>query len=183
MLFLNTLNIENFKNIKKADFNFSKINLIEGDTGEGKTAIVQAIALLFCNYISGKMEDYINWDNDNFKLNSNFYYPIPEKSFNYLIEVSRKKGTDRTLSGNIITELYGSDLKKSDTYKYIADNIVDPHLTIYSSISEQNKTSIILTEALKSPTKIFFITSKLFVGDFNASARITAVLFCSEILE
>ena len=162
MLFLNTLNIENFKNIKKADFNFSKINLIEGDTGEGKTAIVQAIALLFCNYISGKMEDYINWDNDNFKLNSNFYYPIPEKSFNYLIEVSRKKGTDRTLSGNIITELYGSDLKKSDTYKYIADNIVDPHLTIYSSISEQNKASVILTEALKSPTKSLEVIKKIF---------------------
>ena len=162
MLFLNNLSIKNFKNIKSADFKFSKINLIEGDTGEGKTAIVQAIALLFCNYISGKMEDYINWNAEAFELESNFYYPILEKSYSYNINVSKKKGTNRILSGGTITELYGNDLTRSDTYKYIANNIVDPHLTIYSSISEQNKTAVILTEALKSPTKSLEIIKKIF---------------------
>lgn len=154
MLFIKNLSLRNFRNIKKADFEFSKINLIEGETGEGKSAIFQALSLLFCNYLEGKIEEWINWDSDKFNISCEFNYKNID--YKYLIEATQKGNTNRKLT-------FGKEeYNKSDAYKYLAQNVLDPHLTLYSSISEQGKTASILFE---SPTKSLETLKKIFKVD------------------
>lgn len=154
MLFINNLKIKNFKNIEDIDLNFSKINLISGEAGNGKTAIQQSLILMLCNYIEGKLEDYINWQNNSkeFLLNMNFSYM--SNKYNY--EIKCGKSTDRIL------KIGNEEYFKSDAYKYISDNILDPVLTLYSNISEQGKTASLLFE---TPAKGLEIIKKIFKLD------------------
>lgn len=153
MLFINSLDIENFKNIKNATLKFDKINLIEGETGEGKSAIFQSIVLALCNYVEGSLLEYVNHDALKSKIVQNFNF----KNIEYINEIEiSEKGSNRKLKFN--EEFY----QRSDVNKYIEANILDPHLTLYSNVSEQGKTSSILFE---SPAKSLETLKKIFKVD------------------
>lgn len=156
MLFIDKLKLNNFKNIEEVELNFSKINLISGEAGNGKTAILQALVLLLCNYTEGKLEDYINWRNNSDEFFIDCFFKYLNKEIRYKIKCG--KSTDRELT------IVGEDQPylRSDSYKYIADNILDPVLTLYSNISEQGKTSSLLFE---SPSKGLETIKKIFKID------------------
>ncbi len=152
MLYLNSLNIKNFKNVEDIDLNFSRINLISGEAGNGKTAILQAITLLLCNYTEGKLDDYLRWSSDSYDLNLDYNY-MGDK---YLYNINCGSSTKRSLSTP------NGICVQSDAYTFMADNILDPTLTLYSNISEQGKTASLLFE---SPTKGLEIIKKIFKID------------------
>mgnify|MGYP002508308905 CR=1 FL=1 len=48
------VNIENFKGIKSADFDFDRsVNIIIGNNGAGKTSVLEAIAVALGGFLSG----------------------------------------------------------------------------------------------------------------------------------
>lgn len=53
-MYLSKIHIENFKGIKSADFDFDRsVNIIIGNNGAGKTAVLEAIAVALGGFLSG----------------------------------------------------------------------------------------------------------------------------------
>ena len=90
MLYLNDLHIKNFKNIENLHLKFSKINLISGEAGNGKSAIQQVLTLLLCNYIEGRLEDYVNWNNDSDEYNLLLNFKFLNNKYEYIINCGKK---------------------------------------------------------------------------------------------
>ncbi len=65
-MFLKKLELTNFRNFKKQSFNFSKLNIISGPNGKGKTNILEAIHLLSCtkSFRTAKNSDLVLWGKD-----------------------------------------------------------------------------------------------------------------------
>ncbi len=65
-MFLKKLELINFRNFKKQGFNFSKLNIILGPNGRGKTNILEAIYLLSCtkSFRTAKNSDLVLWGKD-----------------------------------------------------------------------------------------------------------------------
>ncbi|WP_439505754.1 ATP-dependent nuclease [Sediminibacterium sp.] len=70
-MYLSKVNIQNFKGIKSQEFSFdSKINIIIGENGSCKTALIDAIRLLY-NLGSPKKDYYISNDDFHFDKTTN----------------------------------------------------------------------------------------------------------------
>lgn len=156
MLYLDNLHIQNYNNIEDLYLNFSRINLISGEPGNGKSSIQTTLALLLCNVTEGRLEDRINWSNNSKEFNLLLNFRYLNNKYQYSINCG--KTTRRELVVPFEEEPY----MNSDAYRYIFDNILDPTLTMYSNISEQDKTSSLLFE---SPAKGLEIIKKIFKVD------------------
>lgn len=142
-MILKKLYLKNFKHIKEAEFNFNKrINLFSGDPGQGKTSIFEAIRYLYTNDLDGKISEYINWDPkvDEFIIKSKSTN-IDGTIINYDIRVTKNK-TEKILTLNDSKE---NIFYNSDATKKMAE-ILNPLITNYSAISEQEKTSALIFE-------------------------------------
>jgi DNA repair exonuclease SbcCD ATPase subunit len=134
-MFISNLSIKDFKNIKDINLDFKKINVIAGETGEGKSAIIEALTFLQTNYLSDKIEEYIRWNQKKFVISETFKY----KSKEYFYKIIGGKTTDREL------KIDSEDYYKSDAVKQLS-TIIDPDLTLYSNISLQHKSTELLFE-------------------------------------
>jgi len=132
------LEIKNFKTISHIEINrFDKINLIQGDTGQGKTTILEAINLLLLNSLNSKVENYIKWGKKKFLVSGEF--SLLNNDYVYSIE-GTAKGYNRELIIN------GTDhYKNSDAVKKMAE-VIDAKLAKYSCFSEQGEATKILFE-------------------------------------
>ena len=135
-MFIRNLYIKDFKNIKEVNFSFDKINVISGNTGQGKTAVIQALTFLLCNYLDDNINEFVRWGKAQFIIRIVFSH----LNNNYEYEIIGGKATKRKLIINSEEELL-----QSDTYKYLFD-ILDPTLTLYSNISLQHNTTGLLFE-------------------------------------
>ncbi len=65
-MFLKKIELTNFRNFKKQSFDFSKLNIISGPNGRGKTNILEAIYLLSCtkSFRTAKNSDLVLWGKD-----------------------------------------------------------------------------------------------------------------------
>lgn len=65
-MFLKKLDLTNFRNFAEQSFNFSKLNIICGPNGKGKTNILEAIYLLSCtkSFRTSKNSDLVLWGKD-----------------------------------------------------------------------------------------------------------------------
>ena len=90
-MFIKNLYIKDFKNIREIRLEFNKINSFSGETGQGKTAIVEAITLLLTNKLQDKMENYVRWGANKFIIESDFIHL--NKEYSYRIECPLKGGT------------------------------------------------------------------------------------------
>jgi DNA repair exonuclease SbcCD ATPase subunit len=158
---IHSLQIENFKNLKKIDFNFNRrINLFEGPAGQGKSAILSALEYPFTNFLKEKIDE---WKRDN--IYDFFIHEIFEHKGNlYDIEInSTKTGVNKKL---IINNESSYPKLNSDATKYLA-TIINPALTRYSAIAEQEKTAVLLeqkpAERLRQFKEIFGIDNLMFI--------------------
>ena len=56
------LKIKNFKTIKEIDISLdSKVNVITGDTGSGKSSILEAVSYLLTDSLDDKLIEYVRW--------------------------------------------------------------------------------------------------------------------------
>ena len=155
------LEIKNFKTISHLEINnFDKINLIQGDTGQGKTTILEAINLLLLNSLNSKVENYIKWGEKKFLVSGEF--SLLNNDYNYLIEGSTK-GYSRELIINGVDHY-----KNSDAVKKMAE-VIDAKLAKYSCFSEQGEATRILfekgSERLENFKVLFGIEKIAFVVD------------------
>ena len=65
-MFLKKIDLTNFRNFKKLSLDFSKLNIITGPNGKGKTNILEAIYLLSCtkSFRTAKNSDLVLWGRD-----------------------------------------------------------------------------------------------------------------------
>jgi DNA repair exonuclease SbcCD ATPase subunit len=132
---INRLYVKNFKNIKEVEIDsFSRINVIVGDNGQGKSSILSALSFVFTGSLEEKMDQYIRWGCDSFEIECNFSHECAD--YNYEIEVG--KCTKRKLVINDAEEF-----TNSEAVKKLAE-IIDPNLTLHSCVSEQGKTTQLL---------------------------------------
>jgi DNA repair exonuclease SbcCD ATPase subunit len=136
-MFIKNLKINNFKNISDLDLTFSKLNLISGNTGSGKTAILEALALLIANHTEGNIAEYIKWSAKKFEIESEF--SLDNK--NYIYNIVGGKTNNRTL----FIEGEDQPYKNSDATKKLGE-VINSELVLYSNISMQGKSTQLLFE-------------------------------------
>lgn len=85
-MLIENLKLKNFGPFREANLNFTPgINLILGNNYQGKSHILKAIAFMLVNYKEKKIEDFCNWDSNNFFIQMLFTYAgVPfEVEYNY----------------------------------------------------------------------------------------------------
>lgn len=137
---INEIYLKNFKAISEENFNFKNINLITGNSGEGKTAVIEALAFALTNDLKDNISEYVKWGSDKFIISINFDHN--SHNYFYTIVGSNKSTTKREL---IIDNDINTIFLNSDAVKEI-ETIIDPILTLYSNISMQHKSTALLEE-------------------------------------
>jgi len=130
-MYINNLELQNFKNISNKKFKFNKINLFQGNNGSGKSSTLESLVFLLSDYLSGKMSDYIKWGESKFSIYSEF------DDFSYLIEY------DKTTKRKLVTKQ--EEYIGSDAVKYLKE-FINPTIALYSNISIQGQSTQLLFE-------------------------------------
>jgi exonuclease SbcC len=140
-MFIKQFEVQNFKNIQKAQFEFEKINVIYGENGSGKSSVLEAISYVITNKLGARLEDYISRGKDFFQIRSN----IDHKGINYKYSIKNQKNTEKTLA---VKDTDGeiTNYKNTSATKHLAE-VIDPILAYYSSISLQGKSTSILFDS------------------------------------
>jgi DNA repair exonuclease SbcCD ATPase subunit len=81
---IENLQFSNFRQFEKLNLNFAKINVISGDTGSGKSSILEGLSLAFCKKTKNNLDSCIRRGLEKaevklrFKtlLEDTFYYKI-----------------------------------------------------------------------------------------------------------
>jgi DNA repair exonuclease SbcCD ATPase subunit len=138
-VFINKINIKNFGAIDSIEKTFSRINLIMGDNGSGKSTFLSTLVYSLCNYLDLKIEDYIKTGSKKFEIQTDFNH----LNNHYLLNIEGSgKGSEKELIVN------GSEkFKNSQAIEYIEHYIHKPKLTLASSFTLQGKGSDILFES------------------------------------
>lgn len=116
-MYISRISIENFKGIKKAQFDFSRsVNLIIGNNGSGKTSILEAVAVALGGFLAG-IDDVntVHFSNDEImrigiptgdgSYNTKYITPIKvgvdmlvnEKHFSFIRKKNSKKASRSTV--------------------------------------------------------------------------------------
>ena len=159
-MFIEKIKIKDFACIEDIDVSFSKMNLITGDNGSGKSKFVSAIIYSLCDYLDVKILDYVRTGADKFYIENTFSHI----GNNYNIKITgSSKGTDKVLTVND-KDVY----KNSQAVEYIEKYIHNPKLTLASAITMQGKGSDILFEPnqkrIERLKQIFNIEKLNYVG-------------------
>jgi DNA repair exonuclease SbcCD ATPase subunit len=137
-MFIEKLRLKNFGSLSDFTADFSKINLIVGNNGSGKSKILNTIVYSLCDYLDEKISDYIKIGSDKFEIDIAFNH-LSQK---YQLQIEgNKKGSEKILT------VAGKDVyKNSQAVDYIETYIHNPKLTLASAITMQGKGSDILFE-------------------------------------
>jgi DNA repair protein SbcC/Rad50 len=129
------LKLENFKQIKNADINFTNgITLISGDNGSGKTSILEAISLLIADHTKKTLKDLINWNSNYFNISIEFEHL--GKNFKENFYYSEKK-SERELYIDSVNVGKGNDATEK------LSEYINPKLSLASAISAEGEIDII----------------------------------------
>jgi DNA repair exonuclease SbcCD ATPase subunit len=138
-MFIDNLKIKDFGNISEKELYFDRINLITGSNWAGKSKVLQAIAYLITDHLpSKKQSDLIRWYTEFFSLAAELKHK--GNRYDYAVNVFHDKNTERCLIRNDKDEFFQSDALK------VLQELIDPKLALYSSISEQHESTKILFE-------------------------------------
>ena len=122
-----SLELRNFKGIKQLKVNFSKLNLILGPNGSGKTSVLEAIAFILTDSLNSKLNDYIHWDADSFKIAAEF--EAAGSSYHYTIDYGKQTKRKLVVDGK-------DTFLQSDAVGHIK-SIINPVLTSGSALAMQ----------------------------------------------
>jgi len=154
---INNLSIKNARRIEEAKLDFSKVNLISGETGSGKSTIFECLELLLFNSCKSKVPELINYKAKKVKIKSNIEHLNKNLDYEYKYGSSsgRKLKIDKDYESDDTTEilaklksLYDFDLyknsilmmqKSDDITKMKASDCRDLLKTIYNSSFEQSE--------------------------------------------
>lgn len=138
---LKSAEIINYRNLKRVFIKFTdnKIILITGDTGEGKSSIVEAIVYALTNTLKTKIEKCVRWGCDCFIINIHFEHANKD----FKLSIKGEKGASKEL---IVNDDIKNPIRNSAVDQYIKENILNPVITLYSCVALQGESSSILFE-------------------------------------
>ncbi len=142
------LKFKNFKAITELALNCDdtkKIMLIAGDNGVGKSSIIAGITYMLTDYLPEKLADFVRWGTKGFFLQMIFIYEGREHNLKIEYKLENKK-TKKVLT---IENDVDSPYENSEATNKLK-TIIDPTLTLFSSVSQQGESTQILFE---TPTK------------------------------
>ena len=98
-MFLKKIQLTNFRNFKKTSFNFSKLNIISGPNGKGKTNILEAIYLLSCtkSFRSAKNSDLVLWGKDFARIVAEIKDPAKEFKIEFIVDLRPERIQPKTI--------------------------------------------------------------------------------------
>lgn len=132
---VNRLYVKNFKNIKEIEIDsFKRVNVILGENGNGKSALLCALQFVVTNDLEEKIEEYVRWGTDKFEIECDFDH----NGINYKYEIEGSKSCKKRL---IIDDK--EEFINSEATKKLAE-VIDPMLAKYSAVSEQGKATTLL---------------------------------------
>lgn len=97
-MYIEQLELENFRNYKKIKTSFSKnINIIYGENAQGKTNIIEAIFLCAAgrSHRTSKDKELININSNKFKVKLLLNKDNKKKEIEYLYELGKKTNIDK----------------------------------------------------------------------------------------
>ncbi len=122
---------KNFKNLKDVEIDFSSfLNLFEGQNGQGKSSILEAISYILTDTLNDKIVEYVRRGEEKFELYLELEHNA--KHYDYTI-IGSAKGTKKEL---VIDQ--SETYSNSEATKKFAE-VVNPTITMYSAIAEQGK--------------------------------------------
>ncbi len=133
-MFLYNTRFKDFKTLKEVDLEFGKINLYEGEIGQGKSSIFDGLVYVMTNFLENKIEEYIRWGEKKFEINSNFFH----KNTTFDMQITGSKATKKILTINGSEEYLNSDATK-----YLQE-IINPDIALYSAVSLQGYSTNLL---------------------------------------
>lgn len=134
-MFIESLNLKNWRNHSDSSFTLRKINIIQGSNGSGKSSIVDVIDLFLTNNLEHRLDYYVKDRESKFYIDGKFDSLIGKLDYS----ISYENSTSRVLKTSEY-EVYNSDCPK------ILQTFINPHLAAYSCISKQGKTDSIFEE-------------------------------------
>lgn len=127
--------IKDFRNLIEINIIPSTfINLIEGENGQGKSSILEAIKYLLTDELNEKISEYVRWGCDKFIIKCKFSFAGDK--FEYNIEGSKTAKKELIING---IETY----KNSEATKKL-NELINTNIIKYSVIAEQGKNTQIL---------------------------------------
>ena len=142
-MFIESLDLLNFKAIGEAHFNFREgVTVFSGNNGEGKSTVLNAINILLFNAHDLSFEDYIKWGNNEFNIRMTFSHEGKryEEDFSYSVT----KGSTRVFR-SVET---GEEWKNSAAIQKL-DELIKPELAKASIVSAENEQNLITTTPAK----------------------------------
>lgn len=88
---INSINIENFRNIEDLSLQFDDVNIIYGENAQGKTNLIEAVYLFTGSksFRGVKDKELVKFDSDSASLNINFTNKIREQTAKIVIKEKR----------------------------------------------------------------------------------------------
>jgi len=106
---LKRLYIKDFNNIDELDLDMDyNVISLYGDTGSGKSSIVEAVQYLFTGSLNNRIVDYVKWGKKEFTIIGEFSVDAD----NFVYEVKGGKKTEKKLIVNDSEEFINSDATK-----------------------------------------------------------------------
>jgi DNA repair exonuclease SbcCD ATPase subunit len=130
---INKLYIKNYGILEEVTLYPSKVNVLTGDNGNGKSTVSQVIRYLFTNESVGSLKDVVRWGSSKFNIKCEFSHLGKD----YVYEVEGGTSTSKLLI--VDNERY----ENSEATKYLA-SIFNPKLIDYSNFALQDENTNVL---------------------------------------
>lgn len=138
----NRLKFTKFRNLKNTELILdNRIIVLAGDNGSGKSTILEGLGYLTTDHLKENLEEYVNWEqgNESFGLEGDFSH----RGINFSETVAYTKG--KTNKKTLRIEGEDEEIYNSDVIKKLSE-IYDPQLLLYTSMSMQHQSTLLLTE-------------------------------------
>lgn len=189
---INSINIENFRNIEKLDLDFDDVNIIYGQNAQGKTNLIEAIYLFTGSksFRGVKDRDLIRFGSDFSKLKINFESEnrnqnaeirIDGKRTAYLNGIKKKSPSalGEELKAVIFSPVHLSMVKDgpSERRRFIDNALCQLKYNYRNVLKEYNRALSQRNMLLKDISKNSSLADMLYIWDKNLAATGAKIIY------
>lgn len=189
---INSIEIENFRNIEKLNLNFDNVNIIYGENAQGKTNLIEAIYLFTGSksFRGVKDKELIKFDNAFSKLKINFENKSRVQNAEIIIEKNRRASLNgikkkspsvlgEELKAVIFSPVHLSMVKDgpAERRKFIDNALCQLKFNYRNVLKEYNRALLQRNMLLKDIAKNNSLTDMLYIWDKNLAASGAKIIY------